>query len=497
MVEPTVAESATFTNIGEILVWSGLRGDPADVDSESGSILNLFGAATADHHRVLGILSEADWNLVITQWRIAQQPPTPAQGAKAALLGRACRVSVGTQLRVEDLRIEAQAQLAAQAAAHLAQATAVVAAPAVAGKSIKLSQVVDQTSDEEARMLDQVAIRAAYARYDARLGGSPPPDHEPTYEQLSAMSHLNALDGCPYVDFAIFGPHAVRIIRKLKLTGMCLNANGELFRSELSGPTSYEQWETCYMVFRTACIMLDIVTPAALDQYKDHIKQYSLRYQHVCWALLYQADTRARRELCERIRRTGMALFDSLAAGVPPGQPVVCEYNPNRPWEYVFRKLTQEFSFWKKELEDPAMLILTHAVRHSDSAVTGESPIASRAQEHIADVASMHGMGKNTQSSSQSPKKKMARPAERQFNFDESGANTTNRRGLQLCPGFQTGACTGRTCPSDAGAHQCSVCLQPTHGAKDHSSSSGKGGKGGKGKGGKGKGGKNKGKGQG
>jgi hypothetical protein len=207
----------------------------------------------------------------------------------------------------------------AQSAAQLAQAAAAATAPAAAaatGKSIKLSQVVDQTSDEEARMLDQVAIRAAYARYDARLGGSPPPDHEPTYEQWSALNHLNLLGGCPYVDYAIFGPHAVRIIRKLKLTGMCLNANGELFRSELSGPTSYEQWETCYMVFRTACIMLDIITPAALDQYKDHIKQYSLRYGHLCWALLYQADTIARRELGERIRRTGMALYDSLAAGV-------------------------------------------------------------------------------------------------------------------------------------------------------------------------------------
>jgi hypothetical protein len=67
-----------------------------------------------------------------------------------------------------------------------------------------------------------------------------------------------------------------------------------------------------------------------------------------------------------------------------------------------------EFAFWKRELEDPAMLILTHAVRQSDSAVTGESPITHRAQNHIADVASIHGMGKHSQASPGSPKKKIA-----------------------------------------------------------------------------------------
>ena len=194
------------------------------------------------------------------------------------------------------------------------------------------------------------------------------------------------------------------------------------------------------MVFRTASVMLDIVTPAALDSYKDHVKQYALRYTADSWALLYQSDTRARRELSERIRRCGQSLCDKARqAGGGTGTLVVCDFDPTKPWDYVFRQLSSEFSFWKGEVEDPAMLILTRAVRGQSSVVSGEAPTAPTASAHIADVASLQGAAQTGQARGQpSPKKKLRLPPDqRTHTYDEAGNNTTNRRGVRLCPEFQ------------------------------------------------------------
>jgi len=36
-----------------------------------------------------------------------------------------------------------------------------------------------------------------------------------------------------------------------------------------------------------------------------------------------------------------MALYDIASAGILPGQPVLCEYNPNLSWVFAFIKLNQ------------------------------------------------------------------------------------------------------------------------------------------------------------
>ena len=79
--------------------------------------------------------------------------------------------------------------------------------------------------------------------------------------QLSAMKHV-VTHGCvPYADFGVFGPHAIRMMRKLRLTGLImLGPSGELFRSEMAGPMTYDQWEACFMVFRSAMVMLEFAS---------------------------------------------------------------------------------------------------------------------------------------------------------------------------------------------------------------------------------------------
>ena len=103
------------------------------------------------------------------------------------------------------------------------------------------------------------------------------------------------------------------------------------------------------------------------------------RFGTQCWALIYQTDTRARREHAERLRRRANAELTALDAIGVKGA-----YNPKRPWEYVFRQLPVEFAFWKRELEDPALLILARA---PVAAITSEAPVAKTRDQHITQVA--------------------------------------------------------------------------------------------------------------
>ena len=57
--------------------------------------------------------------------------------------------------------------------------------------------------------------------------------------------------------------HAIRMMRKLRLTGLVLGPSGELFRSEMAGPMTYDQWEACFMVFRWAMVMLEFASTSA------------------------------------------------------------------------------------------------------------------------------------------------------------------------------------------------------------------------------------------
>ena len=170
---------------------------------------------------------------------------------------------------------------------------------------LKLSAVLDQTSDAEFQLMSRAEADDCFKVYDMHLGGAPPDDQEPTVALLSAMKHV-VTHGCvPYADFGVFG---------LRLTGLMLGPSGELFRSEMAGPMTYDQWEACFMVFRSAMVMLEFASPSSLDGYGDHVRQYSTRFVTQCWALIYQTDTRARREHAERLRRRANAELTALDA---------------------------------------------------------------------------------------------------------------------------------------------------------------------------------------
>ena len=352
--------------------------------------------------RMLGIVPANDLTEFLRDWKIDGQDATPAHRAQAAFVASGARVASGTQRTIADTRAAAAEALAAASAASAAPAasyapavssTAPAAEPAsssgappvsCSGKnngksSLKLSAVLDQTADEDFQLMTRSEVDDCFKFYVTRLGGSLPDDQQPTVAQLSALKHVVTRECVPYADFGVFGPHAIRMMRKLRLTGLMLGPSGELFRSEMAGPMSYDQWEACFMVFRSAMVMLEFASPSSLDGYRDHVRQYSTRFRAQCWALIYQTDTRARREHAERLRRRAnieLTALDSIGANGA--------YSSSYPWEYVFRQLPVEFAFWKRELENPALLIVARA---PVAAITSEAPVAKSRDQHITQVA--------------------------------------------------------------------------------------------------------------
>eukprot|EP00969_Alexandrium_andersonii_P109263 4820471-Alexandrium_andersonii.AAC.1 len=97
--------------------------------------------------------------------------------------------------------------------------------------------------------------------------------------------------------------------------------------------------------------MLDQVEPATAEFYYTVAKEYHHRYGPEIWALLYQADVRCRLEHMERIRIHAIADFDAArTAGLAHA------YSPAKPWEHCFRCAAEDAAFWKREVEEPALL---------------------------------------------------------------------------------------------------------------------------------------------
>eukprot|EP00959_Pyramimonas_sp_CCMP1952_P339911 7118774-Pyramimonas_sp.AAC.1 len=95
---------------------------------------------------------------------------------------------------------------------------------------------------------------------------------------------------------AVWGPHHHRIQKKIRLRGVKIAPTGEVTSIELTGPADFEDWRACYAVFKVGCIMFEQITPARLDAYEKHLRGFHERYGRQCWALIYQADVRARLE---------------------------------------------------------------------------------------------------------------------------------------------------------------------------------------------------------
>ena len=104
-------------------------------------------------------------------------------------------------------RDKAAAEAHALALAEAAKpSTSTAIDPAIKGRQVKLSTVINQTSELEVGILDPGKLKQAYQRYYEVFKKEPPPDKVLTAEQLSGLEALltDPALPVPYLDFSIW-----------------------------------------------------------------------------------------------------------------------------------------------------------------------------------------------------------------------------------------------------------------------------------------------------
>lgn len=368
-MEPSRDEAEAMTSVEKVCDWAELAGAPRE------AFLGALGLRPGTHVRVVAGIPEADYEEVCKTVRVpAANPsdpavaPTAAVISQMALVGRTARLLCGLVPSQQQKKDLAERELKIREA--LAKAPA--SSKATSAERTKLSEVIDQISAAEIDPLPDNDVEAAYALLKSKTGELPAEDEDLTSEQLSALSHLVTSNKVPYADFAVWGPFGVRIRRRTKFTGHIIGPNGDLAKVELLGPACCTIWCDCYLVLRTGLMMLDQVDAAVLDRYRNQFCKFVARFGEEVWAIAYQADVRCRLEHMPRLRNQAIEeRRESLAAGARH------EYDPKRPWAYVWKRATNDAAFWKRELEDPAGTVIAK-LRAISAFVDGDAPTDSR-----------------------------------------------------------------------------------------------------------------------
>eukprot|EP00435_Cladocopium_sp_Y103_P068525 s347_g31.t1 len=341
-MEPTAEELNTIDTLDAAYDWSGVAQDARTALNQS------LGGPTKI--RDIIFIGRQVWDTVVARTKgkgpanpdgsIPDRDLTAVDLARLEIFRRVCFKRVG-------VAPDTPGTLGPPAAAPSATMPASVTS-APSGRKLKMSAIVDQTLDAEIQPLTTEAVNKMYEEYRKKYGDVPQPQSEPTSDQLAAVQQLLSTKSAPYIDFAVYGPNGLRLLRKLTFQSISLNAQGEWQRRELPGPPDWEAWHDIFRVVRTTFLLLEAMTAERLDAYAEHVRQLAMRFGNHCWDLVYTADVHMRSEQFERIRR-------HLHAHPAHG------YTDADPWNAVFAQAIKEDSFWAREVITPATLRLAQA----------------------------------------------------------------------------------------------------------------------------------------
>ena len=388
-MEPTPEELADIKTFNAAITWAGAT------DEAANAFRSVLGATGQEHPRLVGAIAEHEIDIVIAGSCVGEdQHPLALLQRKALLLAaRACRLAAGAEKTKRELEQQASEQLAAQAAAAksteavaakaiedvrvaaeaMAKSTGALANPKDDPSAIELSTVVNQAAKGSIPPLSQDEINAHYAAYKKVFKCAPTKDAECTIQQLTGLSHLLRSGGPPFVDFGIWGPNSNRLQRRHKFRGQWVGPGGKIITIELYGPGDFYSWAECYELVITGLLGFEAVDFGNLINYRKKIESYWNLYGPEVWALIYQADVRARLEEMERIRRR---LEEDAARAKQRRIEPLYDYEEQRPWNSVWEAIVDDEKFWNSELEKKAQLILSKA--HSlSSHIDGDAPASS------------------------------------------------------------------------------------------------------------------------
>ena len=185
--EPTKSECASFATTGDVMRWSGFPSGPSNAAlCKRQSFLLVLGTKETDHVRVLANLAAVQFDELLQDWKVDDASPPAARLSKGGLVGRPCRVAVGTEDRMsvkrrrEDQLFELQlCRERNMARASTPPPAAAAAAPAAdpGDKRVQITTVLERVDIEyqafraEERKEPAVPVLARANRMSVRLDG--------------------------------------------------------------------------------------------------------------------------------------------------------------------------------------------------------------------------------------------------------------------------------------------------------------------------------------
>lgn len=204
-------------------------------------------------------------------------------------------------------------------------------------RKLKFSQVLDQSDDGEFIVSSETQKQVRLQRYIEKTGGLPLEQEEPSTEQLSALQRRLTLGPGPFADFSLFVPYGKRAARSQKYRTFIPTSERNWMMKELPGPATMAQWTAYFRVYRTALVMLDVISMATAVTYEAHIEKLNRLYGGA-WHLIVEADALGRSEHLMRLR---VKMNMDIAKGTRAP-----DFWNTHPWDGLFRRLVGDRPFW-------------------------------------------------------------------------------------------------------------------------------------------------------
>lgn len=504
---PTSTELATLGTLTDVVRWVGINTAIWDLTSRGfGTLPNMRVLACQPPESVLRVINglripilRADGRPEMTQDESGADVPahrglTMVESIQVALVWRVCRQA----FQMPDVDLYSPSYLAPASGSMGASPSAAALAPSPLGasktgaKKIKVNQILDQMDDSELDILPQRQLDEAFQLFRSRMGSDPLKEHEPSPEQITAMYNKVVIQGdSPYADFSVLTPFGRRSQKQMKAKGFMLQEDGSWKQLEIPGPPSFEAWQACWQIYKTALLMLqypssgstaaskEVMTWAALEEYHNRIFKLHKTYPE-CWHLLVAAEDRCRCEHLERTRR--LLVRANLEGKVPLGM----SFDEEQPWVGVFTYIARDLDFWTHEVILPSQNFLARggAGKIMSKALADDLDIPGPAKDALenkkAGTARPYGLGeskaakkrKRDREQIESLKAQSTSQTFQKGKSDGKGASqhprklgnqfVTSRDGVQICYAFakgQPGSCP-EPCANNR-CHCCQICLGP------------------------------------
>ena len=472
----TVTDALTFFHVNDE-VWQ--------------AFLNQVGDCREDLRLVAALSRPA----VVAGAGVAVMPDgagfSPLQATQVGLVWRVARRVMAFHGGVsEDAFVDVEVWLdnpidASQSSTRVTSSTPSVGGGSVKEKVLKMSSLIDQSDDSELLPPTNAELNKWHQTYVAIMGSQPDEAEEPSPNQLAALhKRVFINDHPPYCDFGVWLPFERKMTKTHRFRIYTPLGDGSFLQKDLPGPGSFQAWMSSWRVFRVACLMLNVATLSALENYARHIERLVTQWP-AAWGLIAAADDQARAEKMSRIRRT-ILLDQSMSRQVPR------DWDPRAPWSCVLVELTKDVAFWNEKVHIPAASWTAAGGRGapvvaSEAAVLSTLPGSLVEQNHGDD----EGKAKRKQANRDkraAKKKRMAEEREELRSYRSAGGGASqvhggkgkgngkgktkskDQAGSPLCFSWASGsgACAkvapgGECLGAVKRVHKCRLCLSPSH----------------------------------